>query len=221
MPKKLAFIHTVTSLVDLFNKLSKEILPPEVEVFHIVDEMLLKIVLAQGGLSPFIFRRVAEHVVAAEMAGASVVQLTCSSISPCADASRPMVKIPILKVDEPMVDQAISLGERIGVAATAPTTLKPTTELVYTRAERIGKQVKVDSVLCEGAYTALFAGDMATHDRIVRDTLKSLFDRNQVVILAQASMARVLDTIPAEERPVPVLTSPRLAMERVRDILAS
>ncbi len=219
MTKKLAFIHTVPSLVSLFGDLSKELLPAGVEVFHIADELLLKVVLAQGGLSPFIFRRVAEHVTAAEEGGASVVQLTCSSISPCADAARPLVSIPVLKIDEPMVDRALSLGERIGIAATAPTTLKPTTELVYMRAALQGKPVKVESVLCEGAYKALFSGDTETHDRIVRQYLQDLMAKTDVVILAQASMARVANTIPAEEQAVPILSSPRLAMERARSVI--
>lgn len=219
MPKKLAFIHTVPALSATFNELAKEILPEDVEVFHIGDEMLLKVVLSQGGLSPFIYRRVAEHVVAAEGAGADVVQLTCSSISPTVEAASMMVGIPVLKIDEPMVDKAIALGERIGVAATAPTTLKPTTDLVYERAEAAGKQVKVDPVLCEGAYEALFAGDLETHDRIVGETLRALMARNDVVLLAQASMARVADTIPAEEQTVPILSSPRMAVERAREVL--
>lgn len=219
MNKKLGFIHTVPSLVGLFADLSKELLPGDVEVFHIADELLLKVVLAQGGLSPFIFRRVAEHVIAAEEGGASVIQLTCSSISPCADAARPLVSVPVLKIDEPMVDRALSIGDRIGIAATAPTTLKPTTELVYARAELQGKQVKVQSVLCEGAYKALFSGDPETHDRIVRQYLKDLMAHNDVVILAQASMARVAGTIPAEEQAAPILSSPRLAMERARSVI--
>ena len=37
--------------------------------------------------------------------------------------------------------------------------------------------------------------------------------RNDVIILAQASMARVADTIPPEEQKVPILSSPRLAIE--------
>ncbi len=219
MTKKLAYIHTVTSLVGLFNDLSKELLPG-VEVFHIADEMLLKVVLAQGGLSPFIFQRVADHVVAAERAGASVVQVTCSSISPCVEASRPFVQAPVLKIDEPMVDLAIRTGQCIGIAATAPTTLKPTTDLVYARAAAQGKSVKVDSVLCEGAYAALFAGDTQTHDRIVAHTLRDMMARSDVIILAQASMARVAQTIPAEEQHIPILSSPRLAVEHLRDVFA-
>jgi hypothetical protein len=45
--------------------------------------------------------------------------------------------------------------------------------------------------------------------------------RNDVVLLAQASMARVAETIPAKDQIVPVLSSPRLALERLRDILAT
>lgn len=220
MAKKLAFLHTVPSLVPLFNDLSREILPPDVEVFHIADEMLLKVVLAQGGLSPFIFRRVAQHVRAAEEAGADALQATCSSIGPCLDPARTLVGIPVLKVDLPMVEQALRLGQRIGVAATAPTTLKPTADLLREQARLAGKNVQVEAVLCEGAYAALFAGRPEEHDQIVRTFIQTLATRVDVILLAQASMARVADTLPADQRPVPILASPRLAVERARDVLA-
>ncbi|HLB63882.1 MAG TPA: aspartate/glutamate racemase family protein [Anaerolineales bacterium] len=220
MADLLAFIHTVPSLVGLFTSLAQEILPADVEVLHIADEILLKVVLAKGGLTPFIFQRVADHVIACERAGADAVQLTCSSISPCAEPAARLVEIPVLKVDEPMVDQALLLGQRIGVAATAPTTLQPTTELVRQRAAAAGRTVEVDALVCHGAYEALFAGATETHDRIVREHLRTLMSRNEVVILAQASMARVLETLPTAERRVPILSSPRLAVERLRQILA-
>ncbi len=221
MTRKVAYVHTVTSLAGLFTDLSKELLPGDVEVFHIADEMLLKVALAQGGLSPFIFQRVADHVVAAERAGAVAVQCTCSSISPCVDAARPLAGIPVLKIDEPIVDQAIQIGKCVGVAATASTTLKPTTDLVYARAASQGRSVQVESMLCEGAYAALFAGDTAAHDRIVSEALRGLMRRNDVVILAQASMARVAAAIPPSEQRVPILSSPRLAVEKLRDVLLS
>lgn len=219
MTRKISYIHTVPSLVGLFNDLSKELLPPDVEVFHIADELLLKVVLAQGGLSPFIFRRVADHVVAAVEGGASLVQVTCSSISPCVEAARPFVNVPVLKVDEPMVNAALAIGSRIGVAATVPTTLKPTTELVYRVAEQNNRKATVDSLLCEGAFRALMGGDGETHDRIVRTCLQELLGRNDVVLLAQASMARVAATIPPEEQEIPILSSPRLAIEYLCQVL--
>ena len=142
MTRRLVLVHTVPSLVDLFTRLSHELLPADAEIWHIADEILLKVVLAQGGLSPFIHQRVGEHAVSAERAGATAVQLTCSSISPCADTAQVLVRIPVLKIDEPMVDRALELGRRIGVAATAPTTLQPTGELIQARAQALGHDVQ-------------------------------------------------------------------------------
>jgi Asp/Glu/hydantoin racemase len=221
MQKKVAYLHTVSSLVGLFNNLSKELLPPGTEVFHIADEMLLKTVMAQGGLSPFIYQRVAENIVAAERAGANIVQCTCSSISPCVEAVRPLAGIPVLKIDDPMIEKALSMGKRIGVAATAPTTLKPTTELVLAKAAARKLDVQVDARLCEGAFSALSSGDTATHDCLVSQGLRELMNRNDVIILAQASMARVADALPASEQRVPILSSPRLAVEALAAALAN
>ena len=40
-----------------------------------------------------------------------------------------------------------------------------------------------------------------------------------MVVLAQASMARVVDALPESERTVPILSSPRLGVERVAELL--
>ena len=220
MARKIAFLHTVFPAFDIFDALVKELLPSDLIVYHITDEILAKVVVAQGGLSPFLYRRVAEHAFAAEQAGAELLQMTCSSISPCADYVRALVSIPVLKVDIPMIDRAFEIGRRIGVAATAMSALNPLVDLVRARAEELGKSVEVEPAFCEGAYAALFSrGDTVTHDAIVRDTLKRLMERNEVILLAQASMQRVAEAIPSEEQKVPVLASPRLAVEHLRALL--
>jgi len=218
MRQRVVCLHTVLSVAAQFQELTREILPSGVEVWHTVDEMLAKVAVAQGGLSPFIYRRVADHVCAAEEAGADAVQLTCSSISPCADAVQALVKIPVLKVDDPMVDRALGMGRRIGVAATAVTALAPVSALVRDSARACGKSITVDAVLCEGAYAHLISGDLAAHDRIVGAALEEMIGRNDVILLAQASMARVTEGLrPAPS--VPILTSPRLAVERLGQVL--
>lgn len=222
MPRKIAFVHTVFPAFGIFDPLVKELLPKDMVVYHITDEILAKVVVAQGRLSPFLYRRVAEHAYAAEQAGAELVQLTCSSISPCADIATAMVGIPVLKIDVPMIDKAFTIGTRIGVAATAMSALNPLVDLVRSRAELMDKNVQVEPAFCEGAYAALFSrGDAETHDRIVRDTLKGLMSRSDVVLLAQASMQRVSDTIPAAEQTAPILATPRLAIEHLRAMLAA
>jgi Asp/Glu/hydantoin racemase len=222
MSLKVCFLHSISISVNQFNELAQAQLPPEVTFFHIADEAIQKVVLEVGGLNPFLFRRVAEDVLAAEHAGADIIQFTCSSISPCVDAVREMVPIPILKIDVPMVDIALSMGKRLGVAATAHCTLKPTTDLVFERAKVLGKDVKVDSRLCEGAYEAMFSeGDPEKHDQIVRQTLSDLMSENDVIVLAQASMARVADTILEKDKKAPILSSPKLAMEHLNELILS
>jgi Asp/Glu/hydantoin racemase len=116
-----------------------------------------------------------------------------------------------------MADAAVLGGKRIGVVATLRTTLEPTAELIQRRAALHGKSVELQSHLCEGAFEALMAGDTAAHDAAVGAALQQLAANTDVIVLAQASMARVADALPATERRVPILASPATAI----DFLAS
>lgn len=215
----IGFVHTVLSLPPTFAALAEELVPGA-EVFHIADETLLGITRREGKLTPATRRRVLGYVESAADAGADVVVVTCSSIGPAVEASRGFVDVPVLRVDEPMADEAARIGSRIGVVATLATTLEPTADLVVRRAREAGRDVEVVSQLCEGAFEALSAGDRDRHDKLVRDGLRRVIADTDVVVLAQASMARVVDTLPDDERTVPILASPRLAMERVKQLLA-
>ena len=146
--------------------------------------------------------------------------LTCSTVGPGVDTAKESVEVPFLKVDEAMADRAVELGPRIGVIATLHTTLTPTSDLVRDRASAQGRPVHVETFLCQGAFEALGAGDTDTHDRIVIENLKELMGRVDVVVLAQASMARVAELMSDEEKVVPILSSPRLGVERLRSVLA-
>jgi len=214
------FIHTVLTLPSVFGALAEE-LAPGADVFHIVDESLLANTRKSGSLSSQTRRRVLGYVESAADAGADVVVVTCSSIGPAVDASRSFVPVPVLRIDEPMADAAVRLGTRVGVLATLRTTLEPTAELVARRAQAVDKDVQVVSRIVDGAFDALSAGDRDRHDELVRDGLRQLAGEVDVVVLAQASMARIVDALPEDERPVPVLTSPRLGVGRVAELLRS
>jgi hypothetical protein len=73
--------------------------------------------------------------------------------------------------------------------------------------------------LCEGAFEAVIAGDVATHDKAVAAGLTELAAKSDVVVLAQASMARVVEAMGENLPKVPVLASPALAMEAAREAL--
>lgn len=218
MPPKLAMIHTIAKLVPVFEDLCDELLP-DVHRFHIADEAAHQMLLTAQDLTPAIYRRLSEDVVSAEAAGADVILFTCSSSSPCVDVIRHMISVPLVKIDEPMVDRAISMGKRIGIAATAATTVKPTAELIAVRSKAIGKETQIEVALTKEAHRAMLRGNLVRHDQLVRDSLARLMEANDVIVLAQVSMAHVAEQIAEPDRRVPILSSPRLALERIRMML--
>lgn len=218
MGKRLAYLHTVAGLTATFKALSDELLPG-IDLFHIVDESLLQNTIRANQLTPQTMRRLLRLVISAEEAGADVLMVTCSSVGPAVEASRPFVSIPVLRVDEPMAELAVQSAVTIGVAATLPTTLKPTADLISNVAARQGKSIQVISKLCKGAFEAVVSGDPARHDQLVSAGLQELAPQVEVIVLAQASMARVVENLPAETRRVPILSSPRLAVEKLAQLI--
>jgi Asp/Glu/hydantoin racemase len=198
--------------------LAKECLS-DVESFNIVDESLLKDTIRENRLLPATSLRLLGHIHAAEAAGAAAILVTCSSVGPAVDAAQPFVSRPVLRVDEPMVDEAIRLGRKIGVLATLRTTLEPTAELVRRRAHAAGVKVVLVERLCEGAFEAVVSGDVERHDAIVSARMKELVGTVDVIVLAQASMARVAESLPEADRRVPILSSPRLGVQRLGEVL--
>ncbi len=216
--KTLGLIHTSATLVPVFQQLCNEYLPG-VKVFNIVDDSLIKHVISCGELTPVTARRVVDYVASAETAGADHILVTCSSIGAAVEMAANLVKTPVLRVDQPMADKAVQTGKRIGVIATLPTTLAPTSDLVKRRAAVAGKDIELIAVLCEGAFDALMSGDAATHDAMVAAALKKLVQQIDVIVLAQASMARVVDGLDAADKIVPILASPGIAIQHLASIL--
>lgn len=212
MAKRLALIHTVSTLITTFKALCAELMP-DVDVFNIVDESLLQDCIRDGQLSAITARRLVSYLVSAELAGADIAMVTCSSLGPAVEMGRPLLAMPVVRVDEPMADQAVRMGRRIGVAATLRTTLDPTASLIRARAAAAGQQAEVVSRLCEGAFQAITAGDDGRHDALVSAGLRELGGQVDVIVLAQASMARVAESLPETGRGIPILSSPRLAVE--------
>jgi Asp/Glu/hydantoin racemase len=216
--KTLALIHTSATLEPVFAKLCED-KDLGVDLLHIADDTLIRDVIAEGQLSEGTSQRVRDHIAAAERANADYIMVTCSSIGPAVDSAKRNGSVPILRVDQPMADQAVRLGSRVGVIATLPTTLVPTADLIRRRAAEIEKDVEIIAHLCKGAFEALMSGNVAEHDAAVLKALSELSEQVDVIVLAQASMARVIDQLPKNESRVPILASPPIAVDFLKDVL--
>ena len=216
--KRLGLLHTSATLVPVFAQLCKVKLP-QIDVFNLVDDSLIKDVIAHGRLRPQTARRVTQLVAAAEDAGADFVMVTCSSIGAAVETAATLATVPVLRVDRPMADQAVATGRRIGIVATLSTTLEPTADLIQRRAAVAGQRIELNSRLCEGAFDELMSGDAAKHDAMVAAALKQLATEVDVIALAQASMARVVETLSKADRRVPIFASPPMAVEYLATVM--
>lgn len=89
------------------------------------------------------------------------------------------------------------------------------------RATLAGKPIELTSRLVAGAFEALMGGEPARHDELVAAALRELVAQVDVILLAQASMARVVETLSEADRRVPILASPPLAIEHLAKVMGA
>ena len=212
-----AAIYTGRGLDDQVAAIAPDVLGPA-RLTSIIDDSIIFDINRDGGLSPATTRRVLRYYRNAADAGASVIFNTCSSVGEIVALGRCVVDVPIVRVDEPMAGAAVAGYERIGVVATLPSTLGPTERLIAAKALELGRRVELVAKVADGAYAALASKDGAAHDRLVAETAASVAGQVQVIVLAQASMARIRHRL-EEVAGVPVLTSLRSGLEAVRAAL--
>lgn len=216
---RLAIIHTTAATVEPLKALAAELVPGA-DVVNFVDDSILPQLRDNGGDVSQVEDRLLHYAEFAEQVGADAILSACSSVGEVAERMRERVSVPVVRIDDAMAEAAVARGGVIGVAATLPTTLEPTQRLIRAKASEQGRSVTIKSRLVDSAYQRLMAGDPAGHDTLLAEALEAFAGEVDVVVLAQASMARVLDRLPEHLRER-FLTSPRLAMEQVRAALSA
>jgi len=215
---KVGVIHTFLNSVEDLKRLFAELLP-EVEMINIIDDSLLREVLANGGPTPAVVRRLIDYAVELQDLGCTAILNQCSSVGEASEIAARAVSIPYVKVDEPMAREAVALGTRIGVVGTAYTTLGPSVRLVESVAKSLGKAVKVNPCFAEGAYDALLVeGDRPKHDQLLMATIDKACAENDVVCLAQGSMIGLVEV--CKSKRVPVIHSFRSGVAQLRGVLS-
>ncbi|MGS0742504.1 aspartate/glutamate racemase family protein [Glaciimonas sp. GG7] len=204
---------TVQPIKEQFNAIL-----PYARIINIVDDSLLNDVRSAGHLTPEVTSRIYSYMANAQAMGADMILNACSSVGEASDLLCDMIRTPIIKIDEAMAQEASRIGARIGVVATVKTTLEPTVRLIQKKADEYSRPVTITEAIADGAFEALLAGDGERHDAILRQTIITLMEVVDVVVLAQVSMARLIPTLGTMR--VPVLSSPKSGVEAVKQALA-
>lgn len=215
--KKVVIIHTSLVSHAELNALFAELVP-EARIHNLVDDSLLSDVMEHGGLTENVISRMCAYVQAAAHNGADLIFSQCSSVGEAAEIAARLVTVPVLRIDAAMAEHAVATGSRIGVIATVRSTLKPSGDLIRRKAAEAGRHVEIVEYLVDGALEVLLREqNRARHNAMVIDTVRAAEDACDVLVLAQGSMTVLLPELGTIRKPV--LTSPRLGVERARKLL--
>src|SRR5512135_1429427 len=103
--KKIGIIHTTPVTIEVLKSLAAELMPG-VGVINIMDDsILLELLESDGDLSK-VEERWLSYVRYACEAGAAVIMSACSSVGELVVKARRLVPVPVLRIDEPMAEEA-------------------------------------------------------------------------------------------------------------------
>ena len=215
--KSIALIHTVKTVANSFDQQLRDYIGAPVKIHNLWDDFLANNPNEIGEFTIENRCRLYNDIKAAEMTGADMIVVTCSTLTPVVNMIRPFVKVPLIAIDDAMGRKAVAYGDRILVLATAGSTEEPMREKLNAEAAKLGKNIRIDFRANAEAFQALKAVQMDRHDAILLEMAKEISGYD-CVVLAQASMAH-LDRKIEEICKIPVLSSPGLCMEQVKETL--
>ncbi len=190
-------IHTTRLVIDPVHQ-SIAAAGQDLQVNHVLDEGILRRLATLGRITPEITDWLTQMVSSTQDIGAELAVVSCSSLSPCVNEVRGRLDIPVLKVDEPMVEYAVQHADRIGLVMTNPTTQTPSQMLFTEVTRKLGSTATLQPELCPEAFAKLTGGDIEGHDAEVVDVIQRLLEKVDLIMLAQISIARVRNRLEKE-----------------------
>ena len=216
--RTIGLIHASSLTIPIAKPFIQEIIP-EVQVMHLCDDTIQRDNIAAGvGVIPKInYFKFATYAHFLEEAKVDLIVLMCSTFNRAVEFAKPMINVPMLQIDRPMMELAVKTGKKIGLLATLPTTVPSSERLLKLVAEEMGKEIEIKTILSSEAFKELERGNIEKHNEILLDEVDKLSKEVDCICMAQISMS-VLESRLNNVR-VPVYNSGRTGFLRVREIL--
>lgn len=213
-----AIVHATRNAIGPINEVFGARLQ-DAEVLNFLDEAMLVFAWRECVTAPVVLERMESIFLSAEKAGADLIVTSCSSLSPAVDMVRGKIRVPVLRNEVPLAEEAISRFRKVGVVATTRTAIDSFRQLLATTASAPDGVPRAVYRFCEGAFDALSANDSDTHDRmVVEEVCRLSRQKLDAILLPQVSVSRVVKKLP-DGLPVPVLSSVYVSVGRVAEII--
>jgi Asp/Glu/hydantoin racemase len=190
---------------------------PQAQTTNLLEDSLAPDLAAAGSITPAIVDRIVALAQYGERCGANAVLFTCSAFGTAIDAAKQAVKVPVLKPNEAMIEDAIAAGSNLALLTTFEPSIPSLKRELEELATDRGIQLKLKTRTIPAAITALLQGQGDIHDRLIHAAAAEMGPCDALV-LGQFSMARAATGIPAAAGRK-ILTSPHSAVARLKQIL--
>lgn len=172
------------------------------------------------------FVRYARDLV--ELGQVDAILITCSTMNRSFAAVQAAMRdynVPVIQIDQPMMEQAVRRGGKILVVATHGPTVDSTQALLRETAEALSGSVSFSGVTVHEAWECLETGDIEGHNKHLANAIQGALKEEpdvRSVVLAQLSMTVFLLNYPDPVAAfgVPVFTSGQCGFEAVRELLS-
>lgn len=213
---RIALIHATPVAVDPIAQSFRE-LWPEADTVGVLDDGLAIDRAAAGELTDALAGRIGALAAYGASTGAKAILFTCSAFGAAIEAAARALPIPVLKPNEAMFEEALGLGDDIGMVATFEPAIAGMEEEFVEEARRLRPTARIRTHLAPGAIEALRGGDAETHNRLVAEGATVLAGCD-AILLAHFSTSRALAACRATTSR-PVLSSPDAAVRKLRRLL--
>jgi aspartate/glutamate racemase len=216
MPTRIALIHATAlampPVMDAFQRGWRD-----AETVNLLDDALSADLAQAGHLNQPMKHRIATLAAYATDIGVAGILFTCSAFGEAIEDVARHARMPVLKPNEAMFEEALGVGHTIGLLATFQPSIPSLEQEFMAMAATQGKSAKLEAVWVPGAMEALTTGEADRHDRLMAEAASRLAYCD-VVMLAQFSMARALPTVQTALS-CPVLTTPDSAVAKLKNVL--
>jgi Asp/Glu/hydantoin racemase len=221
LPAHITLIHATPLAIEPINAAFNMEWPNAV-LTNVLDDSLSRDLERVGRIDDTMNARFAQLVAYGCSLATQGIVFTCSAFGPAIENARANIAIPVMKPNEAMFEQALTMANRlsgkIGLLTTFSPAARPMREELFDQAKAAGMtNIALSEVCAPDAFKALAAGDTERHDALIAKSACELAHCD-VIMLGQFSMARALNKVTNTVK-VPVLTSPQAAVRALQQTI--
>src|SRR4029078_1766966 len=114
---RIALVHAMPVAIDPVATVFRE-LWPQAHTTNLLEDSLAPALAAAGSITPAIVERIVSLARYGERCGANAVLFTCSAFGTAIEAAKKEVRIPGLKRNEAMIEDALAAGSNLALLTT-------------------------------------------------------------------------------------------------------